>query len=78
MTTPVSSTLAGRLVAGAALVRRVDRMLDVGCGDGSLCVMLDGKVRLPVGVEGRLAAGREAHARGARVQLTGEPSACLR
>jgi len=42
MTTPVSSTLARRLVACAALFPRVDRLLDVGCAHGSSCMMLDG------------------------------------
>lgn len=60
--------LADRLVAGAALLPRADRLLDVGCGDGALFLMLDGRVRLAVGVDGRLATGRQASARGVRVQ----------
>ncbi len=61
-------TLADRLSAGAALLSPEGRLLDVGCGDGSLNLLLQGKVRLVVGVDRTLSACREASAKGFRVQ----------
>lgn len=43
---------ADRLVAGPALLPDADRLLDVGCGDGSLTYHLKDKARLVVGVDG--------------------------
>ena len=44
-------TEADRLVAGAALLPAVGRLLDVGCGDGSLVLGLKDKARLTVGMD---------------------------
>lgn len=72
MTSPIRidgpPALADRLVAGAALLPAVDRLLDVGCGDGSLGLILRGKARLAVGVDGQRQAGLDARSRGLRVQ----------
>ncbi len=61
-------SLADRLSAGAALLSPENRLLDVGCGDGSLIVPLQGKVRLMLGLDMDLSACREASAKGLRVQ----------
>ncbi len=63
-----SVTRADRLTAGADLISPVNQLLDVGCGDGSLNLLLDGKVRWVVGVDGALSACREARAKGFSVQ----------
>jgi SAM-dependent methyltransferase len=55
---------ADRIVAGAALLPAVDRLLDVGCGDGALRVQLDGRARLTLGLDRHLPACRAATGRG--------------
>lgn len=57
-------TRADRLVAGAALLPPTDRVLDVGCGDGSVMRLLKGKARLVVGLDGSLDNCLESHAKG--------------
>ena len=61
-------TRADRLTAGADLISPVNQLLDVGCGDGSLNILLQGKARLVVGVDAALPACREARAKGFKVQ----------
>ena len=72
MTLPASSTgwvtRADRLTAGADLISPVNQLLDVGCGDGSLNLLLQGKVGLVVGADGALSACREASAKGFKAQ----------
>ena len=63
-----SVTVADRLTAGADLVCPVHKLLDVGCGDGSLILQLGGKVKLVVGVDRALSACQDASARGFTVQ----------
>lgn len=60
--------VAERLVAGAALVPPVNRLLDVGCGEGSLIGLLEGKARLSVGLDCSFVAAQKASAKGLRVQ----------
>lgn len=61
-------TVADRLVAGVSLLPRVDRLLDLGCGDGSLILHLPVRSRIVVGLDRTLAAARAAWARGYQVQ----------
>ena len=61
-------TRADRLTAGADLISSVNQLLDVGCGDGSLDLLLQGKVRRVMGVDSALSACREARAKGFTVQ----------
>ncbi len=63
-----SVTRADRLTAGADLISPVNQLLDVGCGDGSLDLLLQGKVRRVMGVDSALSACREARAKGFNVQ----------
>jgi methionine biosynthesis protein MetW len=49
-------------------VPRADRLLDVGCGDGALRLLVGDKVRRHVGVDGALAALGKAAAQGVSVQ----------
>lgn len=63
-----SVTQADRLVAGAALLPQANRLLDVGCGDGSLFLLVRGKTRRVVGVDWALGACRESSAKGLPVQ----------
>jgi len=63
-----SVTRADRLTAGADLISPANQLLDVGCGDGSLNLLLQGKVGLVVGTDSVLSACREASAKGFKVQ----------
>jgi methionine biosynthesis protein MetW len=49
-------------------VPRADRLLDVGCGDGALALLVGERARRRVGVDGALAALAKAAAQGVRVQ----------
>lgn len=60
--------LADRLTAAAALVPPEKRLLDVGCGDGTLVLLLREKVGIVWGVDGVFAVCREAAAKGVRAQ----------
>jgi len=60
--------LADRLTAAATLVPPDKRLLDVGCGDGSLVFLLREKVGLVWGVDRAFAICREAAAKGVRAQ----------
>ncbi|MBI4014075.1 MAG: class I SAM-dependent methyltransferase [Candidatus Rokubacteria bacterium] len=68
MSGPGPTLVADRVVAGAALAPAAARLLDVGCGDGTLLARLDGKARRLVGVDGRLPACLAAATRGAAAQ----------
>jgi len=59
---------AERVVAGAALVPRADRLLDVGCGAGALGLLVGERARRCVGVDGALAVLGKAAAHGVSVQ----------
>lgn len=63
-----SVTQADRLVAGAALLSQADRLLDVGCGDGSLFLLTRGKARRVVGIDCAVGACRESRVKGLPVQ----------
>ena len=63
-----SVTRADRLTAGADLISPANQLLDVGCGDGSLNLLLQGEVGLVVGTDSVLSACREASAKGFKVQ----------
>lgn len=66
--TPGSVTVADRLVAGATILPVADRLLDVGCGDGSLVLLLQKKARLVLGVDRAFSACREASTKGILAQ----------
>lgn len=59
---------ADRVVAGAALLPHAERLLDVGCGDGALCLLVGERARRRIGVDGALAALEKAEALGVSVQ----------
>lgn len=59
---------ADRLLAGAALVPTSLRLLDVGCGDGALGLLVREKVREVHGIEWAEYALEEAEARGVHIR----------
>jgi 2-polyprenyl-3-methyl-5-hydroxy-6-metoxy-1,4-benzoquinol methylase len=65
---PAPAGVADRMVAGAALLLRSMRLLDVGCGDGTLCLMVGEEARRCIGVDGAMPALRKAAAQGLAVQ----------
>lgn len=60
--------VADRVVAGASLLPRAERLLDVGCGDGALCLLVGERACRRIGVDGALAALGKAAAAGVSVQ----------
>lgn len=62
------ATPADRLRAGADLLPPAGRLLDVGCGDGSLATLLNGKAKLVLGVDGTWVSCRQARTRGVLAQ----------
>lgn len=61
-------TRADRVVAGAALLPPVERLLDVGCGDGSLILLLKENAGLAIGMDHAFSACLESRAKGFQVQ----------
>jgi len=60
-------TRADRLTAGAALLPRAGRVLDVGCGDGSLTLLVRGGRCFVAGVDRDAARLRDARRKGVAV-----------
>jgi SAM-dependent methyltransferase len=66
---PAEERPADRLAAAAALLPpRAERLLDVGCGEGTLQRLCPGRYPFLVGAEGDAGAARAARAHGVRVQ----------
>jgi len=63
-----SVTVADRLVAGASLLPQADRLLDIGCGDGSLILHLPVRPRIVVGLDRTVSTAQLAQGKGYQVQ----------